>query len=135
MNPQLHLRIAGALLLALSAAHAGFWRYFQWGRELAAVSLLTRQVFGVHTFFIALVLAIFGWLSAVETQSLLVGNALSRTLLRGMLVFWTCRLACQLFVYDASLWRGRRFETCMHILFSALWGYLIFTYALALGKA
>jgi hypothetical protein len=135
VNPQLHLEIAGWLLLALSAAHLCFWRYFQWGRELAAVSLLTRQVFGVHTFFIGLILAMFGWLSAIETQSLLAGNALSRTVLRGMLLFWACRLACQLFVYDRSLWRGRRLETSMHVLFTVLWGYLILVYGLALYRA
>ncbi len=122
------------MLLALSAAQAFFWHYFAWRKELAAVSLLTRQVFGVHCFFIALVLAMFGALSLFSADALLTRDPLSRTVLGGMLIFWLCRLACQWFVYDSAIWRGYRLLTAMHVVFSALWSYFVFTYALALAS-
>jgi len=34
--------------------------------------------------------------------------------------------------YDASLWRGNRFNTLVHRLFTALWTYLVGAYAGAL---
>ena len=53
MNLTLHLQIVGLLLILLGLSHAFFNLYFGWQQELASVSLLTRQIFFVHTFFIA----------------------------------------------------------------------------------
>src|ERR1700692_1515744 len=60
MTIRLHLQIVGALLVVLGAAHRLFGRYFGWKKELERVSLLTRQVFAVHCFFIALLLMLLG---------------------------------------------------------------------------
>ena len=47
MTLSLNLRIVGILLVLLGLSHAFFNRYFGWERELAGVSLLTRQIFFV----------------------------------------------------------------------------------------
>ena len=52
MTPSMNLRFVGILLVLLGLSHAFFNRYFGWERELAGVSLLTRQIFFVHSFFI-----------------------------------------------------------------------------------
>jgi hypothetical protein len=54
MTLSMHLRIVGILLVLLGLSHVFFNRYFGWERELADVSLLTRQIFFVHSFFIGL---------------------------------------------------------------------------------
>src|SRR6266436_4385807 len=100
MNIALHIRIAGGLLLVLSALNLAMPRYFGWKSELKAVSLLTRQIFLVHCFFIALVVGLFGGLSLFGAALLLRPDPLSRAVLAGMLLFWLCRLAFQWFVYD-----------------------------------
>jgi hypothetical protein len=133
MNLRLQLEIAGALLIALGLGHAFFDRYFGWKGELARVSLLTRQVFQVHTFFIGLLLVLFGACSLFYADALLEPVPLSRALLAGMALFWLCRLACQWFFYDPALWRGSRFRTAMHVLFSMFWIYLVLTYGGALA--
>jgi hypothetical protein len=132
MTIRLHLQIVGALLVTLGATHALFSRYFGWKRELAQLSLLTRQIFFVHCFFIALVVALLGIASLFYTDALLEPSAASRLLLTGIVLFWTCRLAIQFFGYDSAIWRGRRFYTCMHALFSAFWMYVVITYSVAL---
>lgn len=38
-------------------------------------------------------------------------------------MFWALRLFTQFFVYSPKLWRGKRFETVVHIAFSMLWTY------------
>ena len=48
MNIDLHLKVAGALLVGLGLAHSLFDRYFKWEKELKQLSLLTRQIFRVH---------------------------------------------------------------------------------------
>ena len=132
MNIRLHLEIVGALLMLLGVSHAFLGRYFGWSREMARVSLFTRQVFEVHTFFIGLLLVLVGACSFFYAGALLEPSPLSRAVLTGMAIFWLFRLAFQWFVYDPSIWRGDRFRTAMHVIFSAFWMYVVLTYAAAL---
>jgi hypothetical protein len=135
MNIYFHLRVVGALLLALGLAHSMFGRYFKWQKELAQLSLLTRQIFRVHCFFIALLVAMIGVSSLFYTKALLESGTLSRVVLTGLIVLWLSRLAFQFFVYDPAIWRGRRFYTVMHVLFSFSWIYVVLTYGAALRMA
>jgi hypothetical protein len=128
----LHLRIVGLLLLLLGVSHVGFNRYFGWDEELAGVSLLTRRIFSVHTFFIGLGVAMAGAGSLLFANDLLRPGLLSRALLAGMATFWFFRLLAQFFAYDSSLWRGNRLRTCIHAGFVVLWCYVTATYGIAL---
>lgn len=135
MTIALHLRIVGALLVVLGLSHVFFDRFFGWERELSTVSLLTRKVFYVHTFFIGLGLVMIGAGSFFLASALLQPSALSRAILAAMVVFWLCRMLAQWFAYDAAIWRGNPFRTTMHVVFSALWIYVTATYGTALVKA
>jgi hypothetical protein len=135
MSVYVHLKVVGVLLVALGLAHSLFGRYFNWKQELAPLSLLTRQVFQVHGFFIALVVAMMGVCSLFYTTALLASGDLSRVVLSGFLIFWLSRLAIQLFVYDPAIWRGRRFYTFMHVVFTIFWIYVVLTYGNALRIA
>ena len=134
MNLILHLQIVGAILLLLAIGHAFFNRYFGWSRELAGVSLFTRRVFFVHAFFIALGVALAGAGSVLYARALLQPHPLSRAILAALAAFWLCRLLAQFFAYDAEIWRGNRFRTSMHALFSLLWCYVTAVYGLALVR-
>ena len=132
MTLTLHLRVVGLLLLLLGVSHVSFNRYFGWDVELASVSLLTRRIFFVHTFFIGLGVALGGVGSLLFANDLLIPGALSRALLTGMTTFWFFRLLAQFFAYDSSLWRGDRFRTYVQVAFVLLWCYVTATYGIAL---
>ena len=134
MTLQLHVQIVGALLLSLGIAHSLFSRYFGWEKELVSLSVLTRRIFWVHGFFIALILAMLGVCSLFYTDALLEPTPLSRVLLVGIVAFWLCRLAIQFLVYDSAIWRGRPFYTFMNVVFSLFWCYVVITYSLALRR-
>ncbi len=127
-----HLRVVGTLLVLLGLSHFCFNRFFGWERELKSVSLFTRRVFYVHTFFIGLGVTLCGLGSIVYADTLVRPSALSRALLGGLVIFWLCRLLAQFFAYDAVIWRGNRFRTIMHGAFSVLWVYVTATYGTAL---
>lgn len=131
MNLAAHLRIAGGLQVALCAMHAFFPARFRWREELAQLSLLNRQMFEVHTFFVALVVLMSGLLALCFPSTLLGSGLLSRLVLSGAGVFWFFRLLAQLFVYSPQLWRGNRPRTAIHVLFIFLWTYLAAMYGLA----
>jgi hypothetical protein len=132
MTLSIHLKIIGILLVLLGVSHAFFNRYFGWEQELAAVSLLTRRVFFVHSFFIALGVVLAGAGSFLFADALLRPGPLNRAILAGMAAFWFCRLLAQFFAYDSAIWRGDRFRRFMHIAFALLWCYVTSTYGLAL---
>jgi hypothetical protein len=134
MTLQIHLQIVGSLLLLLGLSHALMNRYFGWATELAGISLLTRQIFYVHTFFIALGVVLGGAVSLAFSTDLLNPTPLNRAILASMAFFWLCRLLAQFFVYDDAIWRGNPARTRMHIVFSLLWCYVTAVYSLAFIK-
>jgi hypothetical protein len=117
------LEITGGLLIALALLHAVFPRYFRWKQETASLSLVTRQVLYVHTFFIAVTVFLMGLLCLTSAAELME-TPLGRRLSLGLAMFWFLRLGIQFFGYSSKLWRGKPFETIVHIAFTLLWIWL-----------
>jgi hypothetical protein len=118
----LHYKITGILLIALAFVHFAFPRYFNWNTELKSLSLINRQMMTVHTFFIALTVFLMGLLCLTASREL-TETDLGKKIALGLGIFWTIRLFIQFFGYSTDLWKGKKFETWMHILFSSLWTY------------
>ena len=121
---ELNLRIVGVLLILLGAAHAFFEKRFRWKEELAGISEFTREVHFVHNAYIGLTVALNGLLCLLLADDLVRPSHLALALLLAMTIFWGSRLVIQLFVYSSSLWRGKQFETRVHIAFVLFWMYV-----------
>lgn len=109
-------------MILLAATHLVFPHYFNWDKELKALSLINKQMMIFHTFFIALAVLLIGVLcltSGIE----LVETKLGKVICIGLGIFWGSRLVIQFVGYSPTLWRGKMFETSIHVLFSALWLY------------
>lgn len=119
---ELHLKIIGILFILLALIHIIFPKYFNWKEELAPLSLINRQMMMTHTFFIALTVLLMGLLCVTSYVDLIHTN-LGKKISLGLGVFWCFRLVFQFFGYSSKLWKGKRFETIVHILFSVLWIY------------
>jgi hypothetical protein len=118
----IHLKITGVLLIALGLFHVFFYKYFNWKQECSSLSMINRQMFYVHTFFISLTLFLMGLLCLLSTANL-VNTDFGRQISLGLGIFWMIRLVFQFFVYSSKLWKGKSFETTMHVLFSIIWVY------------
>ena len=127
---EIHFKIIGILLIVLALVHIIFPKYFNWDNELKTLSLINRQMILVHTFFIALVIFMMGLLCLTSSNELIETN-LGKKISLGLGVFWAIRLFIQFFGYSAKLWKGKTFETIIHILFSLLWLYLTITFLTA----
>ena len=128
---ELGLRVAGASHLLLAIAHIPISRHLGWKADIRSASLLTRQVFWVHCFFVCLVLTLMGALAVYDPLTLVARSQLGLYVTGGITLFWTVRLFCQWFVYDSTLWRGKRFETTIHVLFTAIWMFYVAVYGAA----
>ena len=124
------IEITGYLLIALALLHAVFPRHFRWREETAGLTLLTRQILYIHTLFIALTVGFIGLLCVTSADDL-IRTPLGRRVCIGLAVFWGIRLAVQFFGYSPELWRGKRFETTMHVLFALFWAFLTGLFAMA----
>lgn len=119
---EIHLKIIGIILIVLALVHVIFPGYFNWKEELKTLSLVNRQMMIVHTFFIALTVFLMGIICLTSSTDL-IETKLGRQVSLGFGIFWTARLFIQFFGYSAKLWKGKTFETIIHILFSILWTY------------
>ena len=122
-----HLKIIGILLIGLAVGHTAFPKYFNWNKELKSLSLINQQMMKVHTFFIALVVLLMGLLCITSATELIETN-LGKRISLGLSLFWGIRLLFQFFGYSSELWKGKKLETIIHILFSFLWTYLTFIF-------
>ena len=124
---QLHLKIIGILLVALALVHIVFPKYFNWDKELSLLSLINQQMIRIHTFFIALTIFLMGLLCLTSSTEL-IGTNLGKKISLGLGIFWTIRLFIQFFGYSSKLWKGKAFNTAVHIFFICLWTYLGFIF-------
>ena len=129
----LHLRIVGIVMAALVVVNLCVPRRFHWREEMARLSLLNRQIFQAHNVFIILTLALFSALLLMYGPELLEPTRLSRALLSGLTIFWALRMVMQWWFYSPDVWRGHRFNTAMHYVFSIVWIYVTSVFAMALG--
>ncbi len=124
---EIHFKIIGILFIVLSLLHVVFPKYFNWKEELKSLSLMNRQMMVVHTFFIALMVFLMGLLCLTSATEL-IETKLGKTISLGLGVFWTIRLIIQFFGYSSMIWKGKRFETIIHILSSFFWAYLSYVF-------
>jgi hypothetical protein len=120
---EIHFKIIGILLLGLSLIHLIFPKYFNWKAELSSLSLINREMMYVHTLFIGIVIFMIGLLCFTSSTEL-VSTGFGKKISLGIGIFWGLRLFVQFFGYSSALWRGKTFETIVHILFSFIWIYL-----------
>ncbi len=121
MKPQ--VEFIGLSFMLLSLVHLVFPRYFKWADELPKLSLVNKQLMEVHTFFIALMVMLNGLLCFFYAEEL-ISSYLGKAICLGLAVFWSVRAVFQFFVYSPKLWKGKTFETIVHIIFSIYWLYV-----------
>jgi hypothetical protein len=124
---EIHLKIIGIILFFLAIIHVIFPKYFKWKDNLKSLSLINRQMMKTHTFFIALTVLLMGIL-CFNNSTELINTSLGNTLCLGFGLFWLVRLYFQLFVYSSKLWRKKKIETTVHIVFTLFWIYLSFIF-------
>ncbi|MBK8350588.1 MAG: hypothetical protein IPL21_02495 [Saprospirales bacterium] len=120
---ELQLKIIGFILIALSLIHLTFPKKFNWKEEFKSVSLINKEMMYIHTFFIGLLILLNGLL-CIFCASDLINTKLGKQISLGLFIFWCFRLLFQFIGYSSRLWKGKSFETIIHVLFTILWSYL-----------
>lgn len=119
---EIHIKIVGCLLILLAMLHGFLPKYLNWRKELSSLRDITKQIVYVHTFFIAFMVLLMGMFCLYATEDI-VNTRLGHVIAFGLFNFWFARLIFQLFVYSPKTWKGKIFETSVHIFFSVIWSY------------
>jgi len=133
LNMELQIRIVGGLLVLLALLHVFFPRYFEWKEQFNSLTLINRQMIYVHMFFVAFGVFLLGLLCLTSSEALLT-TTLGRRISLGIGVFWAVRLYVQFFVYSPKLWKGKTFETIIHIVLALFWAYISVIFTLGFLK-
>ena len=126
MNPLVHfslqhlelwLRIVAVAQFALAGLSLCLTRILNWKPDLDRMSPLVRDVFEIHSWFIALTLVIWAVLTWQFAPELVQApTLLSRWLCACIGVFWGIRCVLQWAHYSPSHWRGNPRRTLIHWL-------------------
>ena len=129
---ELFLRIVAIAQVALAVLSYFLPRILKWEADIARMSLLVREVFRIHSWFISLTLLIWGvltWRFAAEFAQ--APTELSRWLCGSIAVFWGIRCGLQWLHYSPAHWRGIPSRTVIHWLCFIGYGLWAAVYAMA----
>lgn len=115
------LRVAGAGTIALAFAHIPMAKVLGWREDAARMSPQNASIFHVHTFFVCVMLAVMGARALFAPQIFIEHTTAAAWLSWTYALVWALRLYVQWFVFPQALWRGKRFETAIHVLFTVIW--------------
>jgi hypothetical protein len=131
-NLDLLLRLTAAGQLVIAILGPMIPRLLDWREPISRMPLLVREVFHIHTFFIALTCAIFAtltWRFAADIA--FPTHELMRWLAFSIGLFWGIRSIMQWSHYSASHWRGLLGRTIAHWALFLGYGAFAITYFLA----
>jgi hypothetical protein len=124
------LMAASVAQIVIALLNLSLVRLLGWERELDRLSLLPRQVFHVHAWFVSITLMLFACFSLRFAQ---VMNAeLPCRWMAGLVAaFWAIRTVLQVTYYSSAHWRGRVDATLVHGILLVVYGAFAAVYGMA----
>lgn len=116
------LVLAAAGQCCIAILNFSLIRIMGWKEDLARVSLLVREVFQIHAWFISITLLIFAALTFRFGGEIAAGcEPVYRWMARSIGAFWAVRAVLQVTFYSRSHWRGIASRTAVHIILLAVY--------------
>jgi len=129
---QVALIAAGAGQIGIAVINLFLVRLMRWEEDLARMSLLVREVFWIHGWFISAMLTLFGILTLRFAAEMSAGeNPVLQWLAGAIGIFWALRAVLQVTHYSPSHWRGQPGRTLIHILILIIYPGFALAYGLA----
>ncbi|MBI3720931.1 MAG: hypothetical protein HY248_00130 [Fimbriimonas ginsengisoli] len=100
----------------------------RWREDLAKLSRFNRKIFWVYSFYIFLCILSFAVLTWRLHDAFVAGDSAARWLAGFIAVFWTARVAIDIFWYDHRDWPPGNALVAGHVLVTTLFSVLAVTY-------
>ncbi len=126
------LKVCAGAQIAVAVLNLFLVRILRWRADLDRMSLLPRQVFMVHLWFISMTLFIFGALTWRFVDDFAAGtNAVTVWLAAAIALFWGVRTVLQITYYSRKHWLGQLPKTFAHIGLLFAYGGLTIAYGMS----
>ena len=125
------LQLAAALQLSILIASVLTPRVLDWRTNLAPLHPFLRKLFWVYGVFIVLTIIAFASLTFLHADAMAAGEPVARSLCGFIAIFWSLRLAVQLFVFDARPFLTNRFYKLGYHALTVAFAALVLIYAWA----
>lgn len=125
------LHLAAALQLSILIASALTPRVLDWRKNLAQLHPFLRKLFWVYGVFIVLTIIAFAVLTFLHADAMAAGDAVARSLCVFIAIFWSVRLAVQLFIFDARPFLTNRFYKLGYHALTLAFAALVLIYSWA----
>jgi len=129
---ELALMLAAVGQFCIAVLNLNLIRIMRWQADLARMSLLVREVFQIHAWFISITLCIFAAFTARFASEMAAQNqATCRWIACSIGLFWAIRAILQITWYSGSHWRGIASRTVVHIILLVVYGGFAAVYFIA----
>ncbi len=110
------LELAAAAQFGIATLNLFLVRLLGWRDAVLQMTLLVREVFRVHAWFISITLVIFGAMTFRFAREMAAGmDPVCQWLAAGIGLFWLIRTILQITYYSSSHWRGQLGRTVAHV--------------------
>jgi len=106
---EMALYLGGGMHFCILVASAVTPLALDWKGLLAPLPKLLRQMFWVYGAFIVLTIICFGTVTLMHAPEMAAGDPIGRSVCAMIAIFWSVRLAVQLFIFDAGPFLTRWF--------------------------
>jgi len=129
MNLIIALKIVAVLQLGVAVLNLFLTRLLKSQEDLDKMSLLPRQVFNVHSWFVSIMLVIFGVLTFRFADQMVSGQSEPALWIAAAAgIFWGIRTVIQMVYYSPSHWWGKTGRTVIHVVLLLVYGAMSATY-------
>ena len=114
--------------VAIAFANLPLALRLQYGKNLAAATLMVRRIFYVHATYVVYMVLGLAAISLLFPVDLASGRGIGRFLSAFMALFWGLRVPIQLFYYPAEVRKQNRLAD---VVFVVAFGFLAVVFAIA----
>jgi hypothetical protein len=115
------LQFAGVSMVCLAFAHLGFSKLLNWNEDLQNLTVINRQIFIVHTVFLAIGILMLGTVCIFFSSTLTDRSQLAIVATASFAMCWFSRLVCQLFIFTGPISDNKKLEAVLRICGTLLW--------------
>lgn len=108
-------------MICLAFGHAAFDKLLNWTEDLSKLTAINRQIFVVHTVFVATGILMLGLVCLFFSGALVAKSLLGLVANASFAMCWLSRLVCQFFVFKAPYCSNKRLEILLRVSSTLLW--------------
>ena len=117
------LQFAGVTMIVLALAHFGLSKLLAWQEDTRKLTPINRQVFIVHTVFLAVGIFLLGLVCLFFAAAFFEKTTLATVATGSFAMCWLSRLVCQIFIFRSEITNNKQLNSFLQVAGTMLWTF------------